>query len=53
MVRVSSDVIRKARLGLAATQRAPDSGVRPDETLRTYRELGEQAARRWPPAAAP
>lgn len=44
MVRVSSDVIRKAHLGLAATRRAPDSAYDRDATLRTYRALGEQAA---------
>jgi hypothetical protein len=44
IVRVSSDVIRKGHLGLAATRRAPDSAYDHDETLRTYRALGQQAA---------
>jgi aminoglycoside phosphotransferase family enzyme/predicted kinase len=44
MVRVSSDVVRKARLGLGAMKRAPDSAYDRDATLRTYRALGEHAA---------
>jgi aminoglycoside phosphotransferase family enzyme/predicted kinase len=44
MVRVSSDVSRKAQLGLAPTQRAPAGAYGRGATLRTYRALGEHAA---------
>jgi uncharacterized protein len=44
MVHVSSDVVRKARMGLAPTDRAPAAAYGRDATLATYRELGEHAA---------
>jgi aminoglycoside phosphotransferase family enzyme/predicted kinase len=44
MAHVSSDVARKARAGLAPTQRAPQSAYSREATLVTYRELGRHAA---------
>jgi uncharacterized protein len=44
MVHVSSDVVRKARLGLAPTERAPAAAYSHEETLATYRALGAHAA---------
>jgi aminoglycoside phosphotransferase family enzyme/predicted kinase len=44
MARVSSDVVRKARAGLAATERAPEWAYGKKATLGTYRVLGEHAA---------
>jgi aminoglycoside phosphotransferase family enzyme/predicted kinase len=47
MAHVSSDVVRKARLGLDRTQRAPESAYTRQTSLRTYRALGEHAAAAW------
>jgi aminoglycoside phosphotransferase family enzyme/predicted kinase len=44
MAHVASDVVRKARAGLAPTERAPAAASGLDATLATYRELGEHAA---------
>jgi aminoglycoside phosphotransferase family enzyme/predicted kinase len=44
MAHVSSDVVRKARAGLAPTDRAPAAAYEHEATLATYRELGEHAA---------
>ena len=44
MAHVSSDVVRKARAGLPATERAPATAYEHEATLATYRELGERAA---------
>jgi hypothetical protein len=44
MVHLSSDVVRKAQMGLAPTQRAPLSAYTSQTTLSTYRELGRHAA---------
>jgi uncharacterized protein len=44
MVHLASDVVRKARFGLAPTDRAPAAAYGRDATLATYRELGEHAA---------
>ena len=43
---LSTDVVRKARLGLAPTERAPAGAYAADRTLAVYRELGLEAARR-------
>lgn len=50
-VHLSSDAVRKERLGLASTDRAPESAYAHEETLATYRELGRRAAEH-PNAAA-
>jgi aminoglycoside phosphotransferase family enzyme/predicted kinase len=44
MLHVSSDVVRKARLGLAPTERAPLDAYSRQATTWTYRALGERAA---------
>jgi uncharacterized protein len=44
MAHVSSDVVRKARLGLDRTDRAPESAYTRQASLGTYRALGEHAA---------
>jgi aminoglycoside phosphotransferase family enzyme/predicted kinase len=44
MARVSSDVVRKARLGLDRMERAPESAYTREASLQTYRALGEHAA---------
>jgi aminoglycoside phosphotransferase family enzyme/predicted kinase len=44
MAHVSSDVVRKARVGLAPTERAPAVAYEHEATLATYRQLGEHAA---------
>jgi aminoglycoside phosphotransferase family enzyme/predicted kinase len=44
MVHASSDVIRKAHLGLAPTERAPARAYDRGTSLATYRALGEHAA---------
>jgi hypothetical protein len=44
MVHLSSDVVRKARIGLMPTERAPLSAYTPQTTLSTYRQLGRHAA---------
>jgi aminoglycoside phosphotransferase family enzyme/predicted kinase len=44
MTHVSSDVVRKARIGLDRTERAPESAYTPEASLATYRALGEHAA---------
>jgi predicted kinase len=44
MVHLASDVVRKARFGLAPTDRAPAAAYGRDATLATYRELGAHAA---------
>ena len=44
MAHLSSDVVRKARAGLPATERAPATAYEHEATLATYRELGERAA---------
>ena len=53
MAHLSYDVVRKARAGLPATERAPATAYEHEATLATYRELGERAAgRRWRPGTA-
>ncbi|HEX6745163.1 MAG TPA: AAA family ATPase [Solirubrobacteraceae bacterium] len=44
MAHVSSDVVRKARIGLAPTDRAPAAAYGHEATLATYRDLGQRAA---------
>lgn len=44
MVHLSSDVVRKTRMGLAPTERAPAGAYDRAHTLATYRALGEHAA---------
>jgi aminoglycoside phosphotransferase family enzyme/predicted kinase len=44
MVHLASDVVRKARFGLAPTDRAPAAAYEHDATLATYGELGARAA---------
>ena len=44
MAHLSSDVVRKARIGLAPTDRAPAAAYGHEATLATYRELGQRAA---------
>lgn len=44
MVHVSSDVVRKARLGLGAPERAPTSAYTREVSMATYQALGEHAA---------
>ena len=44
MAHISSDVVRKARIELAPTDRAPAAAYEHEATLATYRELGEHAA---------
>ncbi len=44
MAHLSSDVVRKARIGLAPTDRAPTAVYGHEATLVTYRELGRRAA---------
>jgi uncharacterized protein len=43
MDHISSDAVRKARIGLAPTDRAPAVAYGHEATLATYRELGERA----------
>ena len=44
MAHLSSDVVRKARIGLAPTDRAPAAAYGHEATLATYHELGQRAA---------
>jgi aminoglycoside phosphotransferase family enzyme/predicted kinase len=44
MAHVSSDVVRKARAGLAPSERTPESAYGLAATLATYREVGAHAA---------
>ncbi|MGZ4268347.1 MAG: bifunctional aminoglycoside phosphotransferase/ATP-binding protein [Solirubrobacteraceae bacterium] len=44
MVRVSSDRVRKAHVGVAATAPAPPAAYAPGATIEVYRTLGEHAA---------
>jgi predicted kinase len=44
MTHVSSDVVRKARLGLHSTERAPESAYTHEASLQTYRAIGEHTA---------
>ena len=44
MAHISSDVVRKARLGLDRTVRAAESAYTRQASLQTYRALGEHAA---------
>jgi aminoglycoside phosphotransferase family enzyme/predicted kinase len=44
--RLSSDVVRKALAGFAATERGPETAYTPEASRRTYAELGREAADR-------